>query len=186
MCGPSQLPQADVQPHAVARNAGERLVEGRDVLLDDLDEFAVGFVLEEEHPLHRQVGRVDLQDQAGVDDGLVFVAHLAGDRVEISLVSLVIRVEHRGCDDPRRRLGEEHFGERRLDCVAMALEAGELGLDRFFVLIFELADRLGTAEDLSGFRKPRHEFLGKQRQSIHSRPKGRFNSPPKPDMRFGT
>src|SRR4029077_5559775 len=148
----------------VVRNAVKRLVEGGDVLLDDLDEFAVGFVLEQEHTFHRQIGRVDLQDEAGVDDGLVFVVHLAGDGAEIVLVGLVVGVEHRGRDDPRRRLGEEHFGECRLDCAGMALEAGELGLDRFLVGVFELADRLGTAEHLSGLRKTRHELLREQRQ----------------------
>ena len=91
---------ADVQPYAVARNALQRLVERGDVLLDDLDEFRVGLVLEQQHPFHRQIRRVDLQDQSGIDHGLVFVVHLAGDRVEILFVGRIMRVEHRRRDDP--------------------------------------------------------------------------------------
>ena len=77
--------------------------------------FGVGLVLEQQHAFHRQIGRIDLQDIAGIDHRLVFVVHLARDGVEIALVGRIVRVEHRRRDDARRRLGEEHFGERRLD-----------------------------------------------------------------------
>ena len=53
---------ADMQPHPITRNSVQRLVQRCDVLLDDLDEFRVGLVLEQEHALHRQIRRVDLQD----------------------------------------------------------------------------------------------------------------------------
>ena len=55
------------QPHAVARTSLQRLVQCCDVLLNDLDEFCVGLVLENEHALHRQIGRVDLQYQSGIN-----------------------------------------------------------------------------------------------------------------------
>ena len=39
--------------------------------------------------VHREVGRVDLQDQPGLVDRLVFLAHLARDGVEIGVVRVV-------------------------------------------------------------------------------------------------
>ena len=43
-------------------------------------------------PAHAEVGAVDLQHQAGLRDGLVFVAHRLGDGVKIGLVVLVVVV----------------------------------------------------------------------------------------------
>ena len=44
--------------------------------------------------VHREIGRVDLQDQALLVDRLIFVPHLARERVEISLVTVVMRIDH--------------------------------------------------------------------------------------------
>ncbi len=128
------------------------------------DELLFRLVLEQKHAFHRQIRRVDLQDQSGIDHGLVFVVHLARDRVEIVLIGLVVGVEHGGGDDSRRRLGEEHLREGRFDRGGLVLEAGKLGLDRFLVVIFELAHRLGAAEHLAGLGQAGLEFLGEQRQ----------------------
>jgi hypothetical protein len=47
----------------------------------------------------RQIGIVDLQDQAGIDDGLVFVAQRFGDGKDIILVAFC---NIRPCDRARR------------------------------------------------------------------------------------
>ena len=43
-------------------------------------------------PAQRQVGAVELQHEAGVDDGAIFARHHVGERVEISLVSRIVLV----------------------------------------------------------------------------------------------
>jgi hypothetical protein len=52
----------------------------------DFDEFGVGFVLVNQHPLHCQIGRVNLQYKAGADHGAIFMRHLASDRIQIGFV----------------------------------------------------------------------------------------------------
>src|ERR1700729_3029995 len=84
--------------------------------------------------------------------------------VEIVLVGLVMGVKHRRRDNARRGLRKEHFRERRLDRVGVALETRELDFDGFLVGVFDVGDRFRTAEYLPGLRKTRHELLGKQRQ----------------------
>jgi hypothetical protein len=50
---PFPIPPADMKPDAVSRDVYESLVQRRHVLLDNIDEFRVGFVLLEEDALHR-------------------------------------------------------------------------------------------------------------------------------------
>jgi len=72
-----------MQPHAVCRDTFERLVQSRDMLLDQLGVFHVGHVLEQQHALHRQVGRVDLQHETRLGHGEIFGPDLARDSVKI-------------------------------------------------------------------------------------------------------
>jgi hypothetical protein len=118
-----------VKPHPITWNVRQRLVECRDVLLDDPYELGVRLVLVEQYPLHRQIRRVDLENESGVDNGIVFVSHLAGDRIQIGFVGWIVRIEHRGRDNSGRRLGEEALRERRLDRRRKVLETREFGLD---------------------------------------------------------
>ena len=48
---------------------------------------------------HRQVGAVDLQDEARLGDGLVLVAHRLGDREQVLLVAAVVLVAEEEGDD---------------------------------------------------------------------------------------
>jgi hypothetical protein len=68
---PFPVSPANMQPHAVCRDAFERLVQSRDMLLDQLGVFHVGHVLEQQHTFHRQVRRVDLQHEAHLGHGKV-------------------------------------------------------------------------------------------------------------------
>ena len=104
---------AAVQPHAVARNALERLVERRHVQLARLDELGIALVLERHGALHGEIGRVDLQDQAGLVDGEVLGPHLARQRHQVVLVAVVVGVHHGRGDDAGRGRGRERLGERR-------------------------------------------------------------------------
>src|SRR5262249_50609599 len=78
-------PVAGMPAHALAGNATQRMVERRDPLLGplaDLLDAAVGA----ERVVGGDAGIVDLQQQPGVDDGLVFLVHRVGDGVEVFLV----------------------------------------------------------------------------------------------------
>src|SRR5690606_32734397 len=53
-------------------------------------------------PSHREVRAVELQQEAGRDDGLVLLAHRGRDRVDIRLVRRIVAVPLECRDDPRR------------------------------------------------------------------------------------
>ena len=80
-------------------------------LLQDLDELGIGLVLEQHGPFHRQVRRVELKDEAGIDRRGIFLVHLACDRGQIALIGLVVGVEHRRCDDAGRSRVHEDVGD---------------------------------------------------------------------------
>ena len=80
---------ADVQPHAVGRQAFDRAVERRDVALGDLvAEFVVGQVAVLVVAARAEIGAVDLQHEARLDDGAVFGLHHLGQRVDVGLLGL--------------------------------------------------------------------------------------------------
>ena len=108
------------------------------VQLARLDELGVREVLERHGALHGEIGRIDLQQQPGVVDGLVLVPHLARERLEVGLVRGVVRVHHGGGDDARRRRRHERLGERAA-ALRHGLEAGDLVLQRGDVEVLELA-----------------------------------------------
>ena len=78
----------DMQPHAIARNALDALVDGGDMTLAALDEIGVRQIAVHHGAVHGEVGRVDLQNEAGLVDRPVLVAHLARDGVEIGVVRI--------------------------------------------------------------------------------------------------
>ena len=51
-----------------------------------LDELRVREVAVHHGAVHREIGRIDLQDQPGLGDRLILLPHLARDGVEIGLV----------------------------------------------------------------------------------------------------
>ena len=85
---------AHMQPHALARDALDALVDRGNMQLAGLDEIGLGEVAIHHGAVHREVGGVDLQDQAGFRDRPVFLAHLARDGIEIGLLRIVIGIEH--------------------------------------------------------------------------------------------
>ncbi len=145
---------ADMQPHALTRNALDALVDRRDLQLAGLDEVAVGKIAMHHGAVHGEVGRVDLQHEPGTMDRLVFLLHLTREGVEIGFVRIVIRVQHGRRNDAGRSRGHEHFGE----CVAGdRLEARDLGLDVLGVLVVDLGLRLGSILLFAHQRKAPHQ-----------------------------
>ena len=103
---------APAQMHAqlLGRDVGERVVERLDVQRGALAEFVEVEVGVLDVPAHGEVGTVDLQDEAGLGDGLVFVAHRVGDGEEIGLVVLVVLVAEEQRDHAGRRRAHEAVG----------------------------------------------------------------------------
>ena len=150
---------AAMQPHAVAWDALQRFVERGHVQLAGLHELRVGLVLERHGALHRQIRRVDLQDQARLVDGLILGPHLAGERHQIGFVAVVVGVHHSGGDDAGRGRGREHLGERRLGRGRTPLEARDLVLDVLGVEVAHLGDRLRRVGDLGSPGEAPQELL---------------------------
>ena len=80
----------------------------------------------------RQVGAVELQHEAGVDDGAILARHHLGERVEISLVTRIVLVFQVTRDLSGRRRRHEAFF--RLGAGHRGVRAREVGLDRREVL----------------------------------------------------
>ena len=82
-----------MQPHAVrAGYPPSAVLIAATCSSQVLQEFRVALVLERHGALHREIGRVDLQDQAGLMDGEVFGPHLARERHQVGLVQVVMGI----------------------------------------------------------------------------------------------
>ena len=72
-------------------------------------ELLVGEIAVKHRAVHRKVRGIDLQDEARLMDGAILLAHLARQGVEVGLVRIVIRIQHRARDDARGGRGHEAF-----------------------------------------------------------------------------
>ena len=92
---------ADMQPDAVAGNALDAQIDRRDMQFELAEEFGVSQIVEKPMPLHRQIRSVNLQDQAGVVDGAIFVGQRFRQGHQIGLVAVVMLIEHGRGNDAR-------------------------------------------------------------------------------------
>ena len=100
--------------------------------VEELRERPVG---EQRVALQGEVGRVDLEQQATVDDRAVLGAQRVGHRPDVLLARGVVPVLHGRRHDPGRGRGHERLRERRVgDERALGVELGR-------VAIGHLADR---------------------------------------------
>ncbi len=83
-------------------------------------------------------------------DGLIFVLHLARDRIEIIVVRLVVGIEHGGRYDAGRGRSHEPLG-KGAELAGDLVEARDLLVDRLHVLVLDVGLRFrGT---LLAFRR---------------------------------
>ncbi len=78
---------------------------------------------------HREIGAIELQDESGLDDRLVFAPHHVGERVNVFLIALVVAVLEIARDLAGRGRGHEIFfsfraGERVLGELDIGLGGG--------------------------------------------------------------
>ena len=85
----------------------------------------------------RQERVVDLNQDAGIGDGLVFLAHLGRERVEILFVGLVIFVD---ADAGGRGRGQEDVFVGNAGGLGRGFHIGDIALHGFFAAIFHRAD----------------------------------------------
>jgi hypothetical protein len=88
-----------MQADAVAGNAFDAPVDGCHVQFKLPEEISIAQTVEEPMPLHRQVGRIDLQDQPGIVDRPILVGQRVRQGHHICLVAVVMLVEHRCGND---------------------------------------------------------------------------------------
>ena len=74
------------------RDIGDRMIERLNVELRALAEFRQTQVRILNMPTHGQVGAIDLQDETGPGDRLVFVPHGVSNRVDVAFKIFVVIV----------------------------------------------------------------------------------------------
>ena len=92
---------ADMEPDALAGNALDPQIDRRDMPFELPEEFGFPQMREKPMPLHGQIGSINLQDQAGVVDGAIFVRQRFRQSHQIGLVAIIMLVEHGRGNDAR-------------------------------------------------------------------------------------
>ena len=127
-------------------------------------------------PSHGEIGAVDLQDQAGLRDGLVFLSHRFGDRVEIGLLARIMAIVEEQRDDARRGSAEKSFL-----CVYSSKGGAQIGDISFRSRGVAHADRTvaarcptpraaGIAEDPPGEFRKSDKILIDERVALAAKP----------------
>src|SRR5437870_3828794 len=91
----------------------------------------------------REIGAVELQQEAALDDRLVFDAQGLAERRQIGLLAVVIFILHRRGDNAGRRRGQERLDKGVRLLVEGGAEVGDLLLQLGLIDVAHLADRLG-------------------------------------------
>ena len=131
---------AQMHAHRLRRDIGGRLVERCDVALRNAQELAVRQVLILVVPGRAEIGRIDLQNETGPGDRLIFLFQRIGQRLDIGVFVPVIAVRHKFCQHPGR--GGVHEGLGRLCRGAGRGEILQVGFQRRPVRV---GDRAGAA-----------------------------------------
>ena len=138
---------AHVQPHPFARDAPDRLVDDRDDLLDEADKCANRLVLEGDVAFEREIGCIDLQEEAVGHDRLILDPQGSPESGEVGLERVVVFVAHRHGEDAGRRRAHEWFRERTGGLGEHAPKIAAFVGNGLRIDIFHLADRLGQATE---------------------------------------
>ena len=131
---------ADVQPQLGGVDVAHGRVQGLHVQAGERLVLGVRLVLEHHVAAESQIRRVELQDEPGRGDGLVFGSHRLGQRVEVRLVVAVVGVGLEQRDDA----GGRGVHERVVGAVSADRggEVGDVALTRPHVLHRYGADAL--------------------------------------------
>src|SRR5215472_1534962 len=100
---------AEVQPQPVLRDALQRVIERFDVeprLFTEFRKAQLGIL---DVPAHCEIRAIDLQDQTGLRDSLVFLPHRLGDREQVGLLTRIMTIVEKQRDDAWRGSAEKGF-----------------------------------------------------------------------------
>ena len=130
-----------MQPHPVGGQALGCRVDGGNVALGDLAELVVGQVAVLVVARGGEIGRIDLQHEAGFDDGAVLGLHHIGERFHIGVLARVVQVDDEAREDAGRRRGHEHIGG--IGFARRGFEVGDIPVELAAVLVARRADAAG-------------------------------------------
>jgi hypothetical protein len=131
----------------------------------------------------REVGAVELEDEAGAVDLVVLDLHRVGDRGEVRVVVAVVGIREEERHDAGRRGAEERLLDR-LDAVRRGAQCGDVGADRLLVAIGDRAvagGHGGPPPSPSPSPLVRARYSGNS--SMSGEGPGGSASPPKPSRR---
>src|ERR1700724_2608941 len=83
-----------------------------------------------------EVGRVDLQHEASLDDSAIFDLEHVGERGDISLLGRVMQVDDEARQNARRRRGHENLGRLRLR--GRGFEMRQIAVERGSVAVAQI------------------------------------------------
>ena len=110
------------------RDARDRVVQRLDVQprrLAEILEAEIGML---DVPAHGEIGAIELQDQPGIDDRLVFRPHRLGDRFEIRLGAWIVIVAEEQRDEAGRSGAQKSLCRRVF--LQRGFKIGDIGRDR--------------------------------------------------------
>ena len=122
---PLVIAPADVNPHTGRIDVAKRVVQRLDMHGRDLNELVVAEISEQHMARERKVRTVELQIEAGTDNGLVFLLHRIGQRREIGLARGVVLVLQEQRDHTRRsRIHKAASGTMRCHAGLQIVDVG--------------------------------------------------------------
>ena len=186
MCGPSQLPQ---QQCSRMRSRGMPAIASFSAATCISAISRNSATLLSWNSIVRSIARsgASICSTKSRGDQLVFLAHLAGEREDIGLVAVVVRVQHRGGDDAGRRRRHEGVGGRRGQAVERRLEHAALLLGRRQIVVDDVGDRLRRVATPCCAWASAGASARRRPESPYSRAAAAASdSPPKPFMRCAT
>src|SRR5713101_2547918 len=157
---PIVVAPADMQAHALWWDVLDSQVKRSDVDLDDLLEFAHRLILERKRALHRQIRSIQLQHETLRVDILVFLFHLLGDREHVTLMRIVVGIQHGCTNDAGRSRSHKTFGKLLRRLVQTMTKEGALVLHPAQIFVLDLGDCLRSVEDLGSHHAPRLQHPG--------------------------
>ena len=83
-----------MQPHSLGRNVADRRIDRIDHAVAERDEIGERPIRECIVLFAREIGAIELQQEAGIDNRLVFVAQRDAERAQEFFLGLVVLVLH--------------------------------------------------------------------------------------------
>jgi hypothetical protein len=151
---------AHVQPHLRGRDVMDRGIDRVDHAIAERDEIRDRPVREGIVLLAREIRTVELQQEARIDDRLVFDPQCGAERGQERLPGRIVLVEHDRRHHAGGGRGQERLGKRVVSRVEHAAEIRALRLHVGGVRIPDVTDRLRQPADVVHRLLPQRRLVG--------------------------